>query len=403
METVRPLRLLILSPIVPYPTHDGWATSIFNVLATLRSNGHDVRLIAVSHSNNAGLAEMQKICPTRAFPHRKHSRAVQVVANFGDPIPYSVSRYFHREVLAEAVETIRRDEIDVVLIEDIAMAPYGPLLREATGVLYYIRTHNILTQLLRRYEESQTYAPMRLVGAWQRRKVERYEGVALAEADGFSVLSESDGRDVVATFPKLASGMDIVGNGTDLNRYHVSDATRDPNVIMHMGTLTAMTKQEAMEWFCREVLPRIRNDWPDARLELAGFAPKGVFERYDGVDAIGRVDDERPYLARGRVFVAPQFVGSGVRLKILNAMATGNAIVCTTVACEGIPLVDGEHALICDDPAGFAAAVSRLLADGGLGEELGRNARALIEREFSWPAIVPKLEERLEQLAMARG
>jgi glycosyltransferase involved in cell wall biosynthesis len=242
---------------------------------------------------------------------------------------------------------------------------------------------------------------LRLLGRWQLRKMQTYEAAMLRTADGVSMMSEDD----VAAAQELCADVAfrVVGAGTDLDRYRIPAARRQRDVIEHVGNLTAFTKLEPMVWFAREVLPRVRQVRPDVSLELVGGVPADAFHTFPGVKVIGRVPDDVPYLQRGRVFVAPQFVGSGVRLKLLNAMATGNAIVCTQVACEGLSLHDGEHALIRDDPEGMSAAILSILADDGLAMQLGENARRLAEARYGWRSIVGELEELLQDTAARRS
>jgi len=373
---------------------------VYNDVLNLREHGHEVFLLANSHNAGADAATMERICPTQYFYQRKKPRWLQVVGNVGRRLPYSVARYVNRQMAAAARQIIARHDIDVVLAEDVAMAAYGPLLREELGVPFFVRGHNVDTQVFERFVTSQRNPVLRLLGGWQKRKMQAYEGSILAAADGFSMITEQDADQIRRLFRGLEPA--VVGAGTDLRRFQFSDQPREPLTIMHVGSLTEFTKLEPMLWFAREVLPMVRQRHPDARLELVGKTPSDAFAPLDGVTVVGRVPDERPYLQRGRVFIAAQFVGSGVRLKILNAMATGNAIVCTPVACEGLPLVDGEHALVREAADDFADAVTLLLENDALAGKLGRNARRLVEEKYDWAGIVAGLEELLQQVVDKR-
>jgi glycosyltransferase involved in cell wall biosynthesis len=185
--------------------------------------------------------------------------------------------------------------------------------------------------------------------------------------------------------------------GIDVKYFQPPSQPRQANCIMHVGTLTNYTKLEPMLWFCEKVLPIVRGRISEAELHLVGRTPTEPFQRLANVFVQGVVDNEIPYLQRGRVFISPQFVGSGIRVKILNAMATSNAIVCTSVACEGIPMRDGTHALIRDDPESFAQAVLSLLQDEEQAQRIGKNARQLAIHHASWPHIAAELESSLSR------
>jgi polysaccharide biosynthesis protein PslH len=143
-----------------------------------------------------------------------------------------------------------------------------------------------------------------------------------------------------------------------------------------------------MQWFLAEILPRIRAQ-RTAHLTLIGRSdglqvPAALTE---AVHCSGFVDDLRPLVQRAAVFVVPLRAGSGTRLKILEAMAMGKAIVSTRIGAEGIALVDGEHALLADTPDAFAEAVVRLQCDPALRRRLGTAARELVEHEYGWECI----------------
>ena len=384
------LKILVLSPIEPYPPNGGWALVVYNDLVNLRDLGHELYLLANTSNPKAQSKDMECICPTRYFYKLKRPRWWQLVNNVGNPLPFNIARYMNRKLMDAAQEMILRKGIDLVLIEDVAMGTYGSALRESHRVPFFIRGHNIDTQIFRRYLERETNPIVRWLGHWQMRKLVRYEGSVLRSSNGFSMISQSDATELVKVFPELDPA--VVGAGTDLEYFQMASGPRLPNLIAHVGSLSAYTKLEAMLWFCRKVLPLIRREIPAVTLQLVGYTPEQAFRKFRGVSVIGRVSDERPYLSRARVFIAPQFVGSGLRLKILNAMATGNAIVCTPLACEGIPLVDGKHAFIRQDEGGFADAVLTLFRDEQLATEVGEKAREMVEKNYNWKTIITRLE-----------
>jgi glycosyltransferase involved in cell wall biosynthesis len=370
---------------------------VYNDIRHLVEAGHDVFLLSVSNGHAPDPAPMKAICRTEYCYVAKPQRWRQVLRNVGDPLPYSVARYVHERLADRAIAVARQNWIDVVLIEDVAMASYGPVLRAACGLPFLIRCHNIDTAMFGRFVAEERRTALRLLGRWQLRKMRAYEASMFRTADAVSVMSEEDAAEARRLFPNV--DLRVVGAGTDLNRYRPPEGPREPNVMAHVGTLSAFTKREAMVWFAREVLPRVRQSRPDVSLELVGEVPKDVFRQYPGVQVIGRVEDDVPYLHRGRVFVAPQFVGSGVRLKLLNAMATANAIVCTPLASEGLALQDGEHALICNDAERMSDAIISILGDARLAMRLGHGARRLAEQRYGWKAVVARLERALQEVA----
>jgi glycosyltransferase involved in cell wall biosynthesis len=133
-------------------------------------------------------------------------------------------------------------------------------------------------------------------------------------------------------------------------------------------------------------------------LSIVGRAPTPAVARLAaeaGIEVTGRVDDVRPHVAAGAVYVVPLRIGGGTRLKIFEAMAMGKPVVSTTIGAEGLPLKDGEHVRIADEPQAFADAVLWLLREPGERARLGRAARDLVAAQYDWSAAAREFERAL--------
>ena len=159
-----------------------------------------------------------------------------------------------------------------------------------------------------------------------------------------------------------------------------------------------LPNEDAMTFFCRDVLPLIRARVPGVELTIVGREPtRGVrnLAAQHGVAVTGRVDDVRPFVRDAAVYIVPLRIGGGTRLKIFEAMAMGKAVVSTAVGAEGLPVVHDRHLLIADDPQAFANATVRLLEDSSCRNRLGRAARDLVATRFDWAAVASELETAL--------
>jgi glycosyltransferase involved in cell wall biosynthesis len=165
-----------------------------------------------------------------------------------------------------------------------------------------------------------------------------------------------------------------------------------------------LPNEDAMVFFCRDVLPLIRKEEPDVTLSIVGRAPTPAviaLGQKPGVIVTGRVDDVRPYVRDAAVYVVPLRIGGGTRLKIFEAMAMAKAIVSTTVGAEGLPVIDGTHVRLADEPQAFADAVIELLRDVDRRRALETAARALVLERYDWSAVAGQLEHALVELARA--
>jgi glycosyltransferase involved in cell wall biosynthesis len=158
---------------------------------------------------------------------------------------------------------------------------------------------------------------------------------------------------------------------------------------------------DAALWFALEVLPRIQRSVPDAHFTVVGQKPHPRLDRLrelPGVTLTGQVPDIRPFIQAADVYVAPLRMGSGTRLKLLEAMAMERAIVSTRLGAEGLEAAAGEALVIADQPGSFASAVVDLLQDAARRQILGRQASALVRARYDWPVIIPRVEAVYERL-----
>jgi glycosyltransferase involved in cell wall biosynthesis len=195
--------------------------------------------------------------------------------------------------------------------------------------------------------------------------------------------------------------IEIIPNGVDVTHYQPDFASEVPAHLIYIGSMDWYPNEDAVAFFADEVLPRIQETVPDVAFSIVGGNPSARVQKLaerERVVVTGRVPEIKPYFAEATVFVVPLRIGSGTRLKILEALAMGKAIVSTTVGAEGLDLRDGEEILIADEPTAFADAVIRLLTDSELRRRVGENGRARVERDYDWRSIGKKLYTLYESL-----
>lgn len=170
--------------------------------------------------------------------------------------------------------------------------------------------------------------------------------------------------------------------------------------ILYTGSLTYQPNAAAVDFFTQEVLPRLRTSNPAAELVVTGTLPAGVAPGLlcDGLRLTGRLPELEEQFRSARLFVVPLLEGTGTRIKLLEAMAHGLPIVSTTKGAEGLPVEHGEHLLIADDAGAFTAACRRLLEDDHLSQQLGTQARALVEERFTWQTQIARIRSMVSDL-----
>jgi glycosyltransferase involved in cell wall biosynthesis len=266
----------------------------------------------------------------------------------------------------------------------------GPYLQEFDGprVIDFV---DALSLNMRR-RGSQDHPLVRWIFRIEGRRLQGYERWLCLAADRAVVASPRD-RGEMGALPNLS----VVTNAVETSRFPFSREGRDPHTLAFTGNMGYFPNADAVVWFARQVLPRIRAVLPAARLQVVGARPTREVRRLAAVggpvEVVGYVEDVGAFLRRASASVVPIRVGAGQQFKVLEAMASGTPVVATSVAAGGLDAVGGEHLLVADDPAAFAEQALRLLRDRALSDRVARSARRLVEEKYTWERSVADLED----------
>lgn len=294
-----------------------------------------------------------------------------------------------REVKALLSDATTR--FDICVADFLVATPNLPAA-PSVPVLHF--SHNVEHRLWQRLCRAESRPWRRALLELEWRKMRRCEAKACAAAQLTIAVSDVD-RNVLA---ELSPGARIrtIATGVDTTYFRPAEAFEKPDTLVFTGAMDWYPNEEGILDFVDTTLPLIQRELPDVTFTVVGRNPSPRLRALDsrpGVRITGTVEDVRPYVAEGAVYVVPLRIGGGTRLKILEALAMGKAVVSTSLGAEGLPLVDGEHFIAADDPADFAGAVVTLLRDPARRTELGRAGRRLVEQRHSWQQVAQDFEQ----------
>jgi glycosyltransferase involved in cell wall biosynthesis len=197
--------------------------------------------------------------------------------------------------------------------------------------------------------------------------------------------------------------VELIPTGVDTAALRPQPEQAGPPRLLFTGTMSYPPNHRGIRWFAREVWPLVRARRPDAVLDVVGKAPPDDVLALDGVAGItvhGFVDSMAPFFARAHSVVVPILAGAGIRVKIVEAMAAGRAVISTPLGCEGLAgLEPGRHLLVAEEPGAFADGAVRLLEQPELRERLAAAGRELAERSYDWRPLGDQLERVLMDAA----
>ena len=303
--------------------------------------------------------------------------------------PFSCAKYAHPEARRLLEKCLREAPPGEVAVADYLMSFIhfdGLDLPARPPVVVF--QHNLESLIWERHVQTARDPLRRFVCARERDLTRAFEDIVARRAAGQIAVSEEEER----AFREARGMSNVLGwvpTGVDCDYFQpVSPAAEAPPTLVFLGSMDWQANVEAIRHFAEHSLPRIRQAVPETRLMLLGRNPvpalRELAARDPLVEVTGTVDDVRPYLERSTLMILPLRVGGGTRIKVFEGMAAGLPVVSTQVGVEGLPVVDGVHALLADTPAAFAEAVIALLQDPARRTALAQTARAWVEAEFSW-------------------
>jgi len=425
------MKILILSPYPPYPPHGGGTMRIYQLIRGL-VRSHDATCLSFVPDLAAehALAPLQRICRVVVVRGpQQRGLAQRAWTTLASPLPDMALRNALPEYSAALRALLATETFDIIQAESIEMAGYllqvkSIELRVKSSSNSQLSTFNsklVLDQFNAEYllQKRAFLADARQPRRWhaaayslaQWLKLARYEARVMRACDAVLAVADEDRATLLGRAPDTRIG--VVPNGVDTDYFSRAALVREragplsfagPTLVFS-GTLDFRPNVDALIWFAHEVLPRLRARRPELQLLVVGKRPAPALRQLARAGLLtltGEVPDARPYIAGATVYIVPMRIGGGVRLKLLEALALEAPVVSTRMGAEGVAgLCGGEHSLLADDPADFAAAVLRLIDDPALGRQLGANGRALVRERYDWSVIVPGLEAIYQDLMSA--
>lgn len=395
-----PIRVLWLSHVLPWPAKGGLQQRAYYLMRAIGSR-HTMRLITFTqrtHQPTAdsvaqGVAELSRFCHVSdviPLPQdRSRHGQLRIAARSLLPGGPFTMRWGRCPQYAAAVRSaVREFSPDLVHFDTLSLANYLPDIQHTPAILNH---HNIESHMLIRRASREGNLARRLYYLQEGYRLAHVERSVAQRFCRHLVCSDLDAERLIRSTG--ARHVDVVPNGVDLEYFRPAPepATVEPDSLVFVGGLGWYPNADAIRFFLCEVWPLVKRSHPKCRFRIVGRGPpddiKAIAAADPNVELLGFVDDIRPLVQRTCVYVCPIRDGGGTKLKMLDAMAMGKAIVAHPVACEGLQTVDGQHVLMADDPGIFAKRISELFSSSSARHQFGINARRHVEANFSFDRI----------------
>jgi sugar transferase (PEP-CTERM/EpsH1 system associated) len=406
------MKILWLNAGLLLPLDKGGKLRTWHLMRRLAER-HDITYLCYTDPSHTGpdLQGMREVCTRletipRTDPGKGTARFYLDAARYlVDPVPYACAKYRSDAYRTRLRELLAAERFDAIVCDFLMPVVNLPERFPCPAIFF---THNVEADIWRRHTENARNPISRFLLRQQWNRTLRFEGDALARFDLVLAVSKADGAAFERLYPgRLRIPAHIVQTGVDTTFF--APLAGVPERRAHMvftGSMDWLPNEDGMQYFVRDILPRIRQLEPDATLSIVGRAPTPAVRRLAwqaGIEVTGRVDDVRPHIAAGAVYVVPLRIGGGTRLKIFEAMAMGKAVVSTTIGAEGLPVSHGQNVLIADEPVRFAQAVVHMIREVNARRRIEAEARRLVVERYDWSTVAQDFEDALARISAGPG
>jgi glycosyltransferase involved in cell wall biosynthesis len=375
------LRILFVAPYIPSPIR----VRPYQWIRALAKQGHAVRLVTLQPPEDAWLTEVpvRDCCEAvHVFPLSRTRTLLNALSAVPRNLPLQAAYSLHREF--EEFVGLQARNCDVVHVEHLR----GSLLaRRIHDIPRVIDAVDSITALFEQTRHQASSWQHRLMARADLERTRRFEA---ALSTRFERIIVSSRRDATA-FQRLGSNHQpptvTLPNGVDLEYFQPTDRVPDPATVLFTGKMSYHANEAAAIRLVRDIMPRVWQTRPDAKVVLAGKDPSETVRALaaDGrVTVTGFVDDLRPYFASATVVAAPLPYGTGIQNKILEAMACGAPVVASQKACEGIDAAEGQDLLVGQTDDEISGHLTELLRYRHLRGRLALNGRRYVAAHHNW-------------------
>jgi polysaccharide biosynthesis protein PslH len=395
------IKILQISPQFPFPPDDGGKIGIANIYREFALNAVVNLVFYTNNEFESGKFEQFNLggnfIPIDFKPQYSFNKLF--ISLFSSE-PLYVKKHIESKLIRLISRISENIEYDVIHIDHSYMAPIGFHLKSLSGKPVGIRVHNIESKIWQKYAyKFGVLNPKRWYLQRQYELLEAKEVEFFGKADICFAITEKEKQEILQSVPNAK--IIVASAGINESEWVPDESIKkNSNEAILATTYKWIHNLEAVKWLVAEVMPIVNKSIQSSKLTLLGKSPPNWLRDYAkyGVDVVGYVDKVQPYLNKAGIYVAPLFVGAGVRIKILEAMAMALPVVATSISAEGIDADESDGLFRADNKERFAEIIIELMKHPENARIKGENARKYVLSRFSWNKSVSLMLEEYRKL-----
>jgi len=399
------MNILFLAPRLPLPADTGGKIRTLNILKQLaRENRVYLLCFTFEESDRSHLQTIRELgVEVQMVPIDEPSAIRKVSAVVFNPLPFSILKYYSFQMSQSIQQVLAKQPFDAIHVDHLHMAVYKDCFK---GLPCFLDEHNVEYKILERCANVERSWIKKMLYCNQSRKMMIFESQKVKGFSGVFACSFED-RLLLSDLTKGQVAVHVIPNGVDTGYFNcgLQQNKEKEDAVVFTGSMDWLPNDDAISYFCKEILPLVWQKNNVLKLYVVGKNPSKLVKELASRDArvivTGRVEDVRPFIEKAKIFIVPLRIGGGTRLKILEAMAMGKAVISTTIGAEGIECKDGIDIAIADAPHDFAGKVIDLCRQPVLVAAMGQEGRNLVCQKYDWNIVGRKLNAIYQEGARA--
>ncbi len=394
---MKSIKILQVTNRLPWPLNDGGNLATYYVTKHLGNLGHQMILASLNTKKHyQDPTVLEDIAKVYTWEIDTSIRLLPLLRSFFSKLPYNIQRFVSLGFSNLLQEVILENQPDIIQLEGSYQAIFISTIRQVSESPLILRSHNVEWKIWKRLAENQKNPLKRLYMDHLCQKIKRFEAETLPLFDGVIAITEEDEhwyrkqgyRKVLRT----------VNAGVELSDSLPKNNNQFLSRIGFIGSLEWKPNVEGLKWFVEHVWPKVHTEYIKAELHIAGKNPPAWMSTWKvpAMKFYGMVPDSNAFMDSVHIFIVPLLSGSGMRLKVVEALARGKCVISTPVGAEGIQVDNGKDILLESDPDRMADLLIKMLRNPGRSKKIAEQGRQTACSKYDWRSLIRKFEEVYE-------
>lgn len=395
------MKILFLCNKSPWPAKEGGPMAMSMLIDGLIEAGHKVKVLAVnSFKYNIDLTKIPADYLSRTrIELIDIDLRVKIIPSFLNLFTgrsYHVQRFISGNFREKLIRCLQAETFDIVQLETLFMGPYIPDIRKYSRAKIILRAHNIEHLIWERIAGECKNPVKKLYLRHLSSTLKKYEYGILPQLNGIAAITPTDAgffRNILQSYSSSGIQVTDIPFGVHPEKYESDNGPTEFPSLFTLGSMNWIPNQEGVKWFLLNVWPDIHKQFPKLKYYLAGREMPEWMKRLDlpNIVIAGEVEDAIRFIHSKAIMLVPLFSGSGIRIKIIEAMAAGKTVITTSLGAEGIAYSNHQDLLIANLPCEFFEMISVCVSNQQACEKIGIQAKKLIETKYNSNRIIEKL------------